>query len=357
MCTQPVTIKYSNITGTHCIQVPCGKCTECKKQYQSDWAVRMYVESHRTYIVDFITLTYSEDCVPTRVFKESGEVFRTVYKPHVQNWLKRAREIYYLTYRKRAEFKYFVTSEYGPRTLRPHYHLLLFGCPLSLVEVLLKDWQKRYGFTNHKHFNFTPRKGEDSPDVQLQKITSYVAKYCSKGVFENPLVSEGKVFPTFHLISKGLGDNYINQSSIDEHHLNGKIKKYKNGKYSDAYLEALHQRMKFYYYENLRPVHLPRYYKIRLYATKILDHYNSKSGNPVYQYITQNKLLLAYQDYVLRQFDRRIIEKSKLISTKNPSYSFERCYGLALDSLSTESFYRDIESTQRLGKFYDKSKL
>ena len=43
----------------------------------------------------------------------------------------------------------------------------------------------------------------------MRGVSRYVAKYCSKGVYENPLVKEKKVDKTFHLISKFIGANVI----------------------------------------------------------------------------------------------------------------------------------------------------
>lgn len=42
-------------------------------------------------------------------------------------------------------------------------------------------------------------------------VSRYVTKYCSKGVYENPKVAEGKVDKTFHLISKGIGYDIIKE--------------------------------------------------------------------------------------------------------------------------------------------------
>lgn len=158
--------------------------------------------------------------------------FNSVRKEDVQLWLKRNRSA-----SKRSNpdfnFSYFITSEYGPRTLRPHYHGVLFGVSKDDVSEWFRDWQRHYGEIV-VFDNLDPNKGG----------LSYVAKYCSKGVFEHPLCckdffyfyrritdyqevvcneyhskSYEKCFEwfgidapivdkTFHLFSKGLGISY-----------------------------------------------------------------------------------------------------------------------------------------------------
>lgn len=104
--------------------------------------------------------------------------FNSVRKEDIQLWLKRCRS----RSKRNGEvdcFSYFITSEYGPRTLRPHYHGVLFGVTKDDVKVWFEDWQKHYGEIV-RFDNLDANKGG----------LSYVAKYCSKGVFEHPLCSK-----------------------------------------------------------------------------------------------------------------------------------------------------------------------
>lgn len=371
MCYQPITIK----TPQGYRQVPCGKCLECLRKYQSDWSNRMYEElkSHNGKAV-FFTLTYDEDNVPKnylydyQIYRSTSDygydntykdengkekvlpsrkgermhkrisptkeledlgldvskvidfnvkrtnhtqfmnsikkiygdylsnlsvtassmtdsvssyeydfdsfdedyfsireeveevikdddylevlpsdnyrerpimMFNSVRKKDVQDWIKRARQR-----RKREavkndqpeqKFTFFVTSEYGPRTLRPHYHGVLFGVTARETMDMCADWQRHHG------------RKIAWDDVDLSKgDMSYCAKYCSKGFYEHPLCSkdffypkpkiidgvkvrpfteyhskhyercielfgidEAIVDPTFHLCSKGLGVSWV----------------------------------------------------------------------------------------------------------------------------------------------------
>ena len=126
-CVKPITImvKSNPFRRPYSISVPCGKCFQCLKNYQNQWMLRLAEEAKCHSRLLFFTLTYRENSneygkrtVPCYVDSKTGEVYRTVRKKHVQDWLKRFR-----TNLKRAgkdiSFKYFITSEYGPTTLRP----------------------------------------------------------------------------------------------------------------------------------------------------------------------------------------------------------------------------------------------
>ena len=162
--------------------------------------------------------------------------FNSVRKKDVQDWLKRGRD---KLKRQKKEFTYFITSEYGPRTLRPHYHGVLFGVTADEARCMMLDWQRHHGIQ------------VKWDDVDLSKgDMSYCAKYCSKAFFEHPLCSkdffysralktadgvevlpfteyhskhyercieifgidEPIVDPTFKLISKGLGSGWIDKN-------------------------------------------------------------------------------------------------------------------------------------------------
>ncbi len=114
MCLSPITLKNksSPYKPVHSILVPCGKCVECLQNYQNSWFVRFYFEAISHTKAVFFTLTYRPESVPELV-DNNGVVYRTVYKKHLQDWLKRIR------HKIDKTFKYFITSEYGPKTYRP----------------------------------------------------------------------------------------------------------------------------------------------------------------------------------------------------------------------------------------------
>lgn len=96
---------------TECI--PCGKCEGCKIDKANDWATRAYLESQNHTENAFITLTYSNEYLPEK---------RTLVKADLQKFWKKLRK--HITPQK---ISYLACGEYGPKTLRPHYHAAVFG--------------------------------------------------------------------------------------------------------------------------------------------------------------------------------------------------------------------------------------
>lgn len=265
MCLQPLTRKVnsSKYAGVYSISVPCGKCFECLRDAQNEWVVRLFMESryHSNFL--FFTLTYSPQSVPELVDSDSV-VYRTVFKRHLQDWFKRFRQRYKREFGSNSQLKYFVTSEYGPKTKRPHYHGLLFGVPYDVFNRLaLSEWRELYGYVDCKDIQLSLPGNER--DKSVSNVIRYVSKYCLKGEFENPFVSLKKVLPSFHLISKGIGKQY--SLDIKNFVLYG-TKTSKTIDYSPQGIEAIIERSKIkigkFYYS------LPTYSKRIIYGEKTL---------------------------------------------------------------------------------------
>ncbi len=93
--------------------IPCGKCEGCRIDKANDWATRAYLESQNHTENAFLTLTYDNVHLPKK---------RTLEKADLQKFWKRLRKS--LAPRK---ISYLACGEYGPVTLRPHYHAATFG--------------------------------------------------------------------------------------------------------------------------------------------------------------------------------------------------------------------------------------
>lgn len=241
MCINPIHIKNPSNPRRGMI-VPCGVCMECKKKYQNSWTVRLEQELKAcNYKAVFFTLTYADIAIPKNFLyqghliksapdyrydnnyiiedKDTGEYisdfrnldivdfntidlkefykgirdngledkyysFNSVRKKDVQEWNNRCRK----AYRKATgnTVKYFITSEYGPRTLRPHYHGIMFGIDaVNFKRYFKKDWVKHFGLEQYADTCVAVE------DVHTDAgAVQYVAKYCSKGVFEHPFCSK-----------------------------------------------------------------------------------------------------------------------------------------------------------------------
>lgn len=124
-CLKPIKIEYEEM------HVPCGKCVSCLIARSREWATRLVHECAEHNNSIFLTLTYNDENLPHG---------HNVSKDDIVKFVKRLR--YYLEPRK---IKYFVTSEYGPTTLRPHYHAILFNISKHDEATINSAWTK--GFT------------------------------------------------------------------------------------------------------------------------------------------------------------------------------------------------------------------
>ena len=259
-CQHPVRIPDVTRPG-HYMFVPCGHCAACVHNRRSVWINRLTDEQHSSAATLFFTLTYSNSHVPlatvsddrrfVRVFEPSrctvsghsvshinftdqvdyahvshiqnSSLFAFCSKSDVQKFLKRLRRrletdtlhlIPTASFRDRS-FRYFICSEYGPHTYRPHYHGLLFFASAEVAAAakvyLPACWQ------------LCSRRNVDVSEV-TSSAASYVAKYvnCDSHL---PSVLMHKAFSPFYLFSRSpsLGSRIMSDedivSSVQTHHL------------------------------------------------------------------------------------------------------------------------------------------
>lgn len=187
---------------------PCRKCIPCLLQRQKAWVSRLVEELRNHPFNYFVTLTYDDAHVP---IDENGEMCfnkqhfiklnRDLRKRFQQGKLRNPVEDFllgspeYIELPKDIHYQYYVTTEYGPNTFRPHAHGVWYGLPESrdLVEVLFRTlWP--YGFVSV----FPANEG----------AAGYISKYLvSDGVGKDSYHGNG--MPPFSLMSKGLGKSYI----------------------------------------------------------------------------------------------------------------------------------------------------
>lgn len=99
------------------MEVPCGKCPECCKDYYTSWATRGSRELSQWDSTVFITLTYDEENLPND---------RSLKKTDVQKFIKRVKKFFRSS--KENPIRQVYCGEYGKQTNRPHYHCILFNC-------------------------------------------------------------------------------------------------------------------------------------------------------------------------------------------------------------------------------------
>ena len=125
------------------IAVPCNHCIICNSKKANEWSFRALCESvSYPTLPYFVTLTYNNLHKP-----EDG-----VNKRDVQLFMKRLR-VSLDRLGIDHEIRYFICSEYGRKTHRPHYHAIFwnwpkderFNCVTKVERFVSKCWQN--GFT------------------------------------------------------------------------------------------------------------------------------------------------------------------------------------------------------------------
>lgn len=95
----------------------------------------------------FITLTYDTDFVPI-----SKNGFMSLNKRDVQLFLKRLRK---KCNDSEHPIKYYAVGEYGGKTKRPHYHIILFNAKLPEIQPAWKQGAIHYGTVNGASVGYT----------------------------------------------------------------------------------------------------------------------------------------------------------------------------------------------------------
>lgn len=132
------------------ILVPCGSCPSCRVRHITRLLPSILREGFCHKYCDFITLTYSDNFLPTidlnnyfidpkfqkryeYLYNKSEEfckfyndVIPVVKYSHIQKFIKRLRSLIKYELGEGFEFRYVISGDYGGTAFRPHYHGLLF---------------------------------------------------------------------------------------------------------------------------------------------------------------------------------------------------------------------------------------
>lgn len=172
MCLYPISIKTEDAYGLPVNQsVPCGKCIECLKDRQNSWKIRLTEEARDHLYVYFFTLTYNDDTVPWSLSPDGTKVLHPS-KVDIQLWIKRHRIKYERYFGRKIDFKYFICSEYGPNTGRPHYHGMIFtDISPTFISSMFNDWSSSMGFVNFSELSqFSKKKVVDAAYLLCQTM-------------------------------------------------------------------------------------------------------------------------------------------------------------------------------------------
>lgn len=255
----------------------CGKCVSCMNQKASKQSIRVNAEIKSHPYSIFFTLTYDNDHVPRmeaiqdkngviqlrpigrieyeadscplNYIKPNGDYlfdddvdlptiendkigkgyeFAVVHKPDIQNFMKRLRykidKLNLPNYEKKI--RYYIASEYGPSTKRPHYHGIIFTDSQQLLEHVKNFIVDSWGYFRREKrkvnvFNFEPMANVlfTRKEIKLcdPNTAYYVAEYVA-GNLDLPIALRQRCTKPFHLQSKNpvIGSYTIKKEEVFE---------------------------------------------------------------------------------------------------------------------------------------------
>lgn len=199
------------------IPYECGKCPNCIKKRTSQWSFRLRKEGDNSSSSYFITLTYDTKHIP---ITKNG--FMTLKPEDVTLWLKRLRKLH------KENLKYYYVGEYGGKTMRPHYHMIIYNADINLIEKTWNLGSVHYGTVTGASIGYTLKYMIKDGKIPMHRNDDRVKE--------------------FGRMSKGLGASYLTPEIIKWHQNKA------------ALLNRLHCTI------DGKKIPLPRYYKERIYT-------------------------------------------------------------------------------------------
>lgn len=208
------------------IPIPCGQCVSCRLAYAKNWAVRCVLESLQYEHNYFITLTYDEEHLPisekSYIDEETGEYFDNIYsasldKSVLQKFMKDLRRYFEYHFHFRG-IRFFACGEYGPKSMRPHYHLILFNCPIPDLKYEISNSMGNKYYSSEILNSVWHNQGFVTIGECNYNTCSYVARYMlkkQKGKDANKNYGRLGLVPPFTLCSRdpGIARDYYDKNS------------------------------------------------------------------------------------------------------------------------------------------------
>lgn len=234
--------------------IPCGKCYACRLKRSQDWQIRLHEELRSSDgCALFMTLTYDDACLNI----VDGRA--VLSRRDIQLFHKRVRK------KIDKRLNYFLVGEYGPTTLRPHYHVIYFGLDYTHLDIIGNEWNK--GFYS----------GSLVSDGRI----SYVAKYSLLPTKLDEFYMK-KEYKPFMVCSKGMGAGFLENPQTHA---------------------MYNSDDKQYYNDNGYKKNLPRYYKDKLFSPDKLRQFAKEYYDKSKEELTE---LLELQKTSPDEFARKL---------------------------------------------------
>lgn len=196
------------------VPVGCGKCMECRKQYQRQWQVRLLEDVRTQKNGKFITLTYSNEQL-TRLYQyvtgrwphlKGYDIDNAIATWSVRKFLERWRKEY------GKSLRHWLVTELGQtRTEHLHMHGIIWTDEsLDKVE---QHWQYGWIWKGKKQH------GAKATDKLINYVNgatvNYITKYVSKMDVKHP------EYKAVILTSPGIGGEYVKTHNAGLNKYNG----------------------------------------------------------------------------------------------------------------------------------------
>ena len=187
MCYKPVKLGLDKYGQPR--YAACRQCWECKQTRANEWAVRCTLELKDHKRSSFITLTYDDNPIILDI-------------EDLQKFIKRLRKEI-----APIKIRYFAAGEYGEKSLRPHWHLIIFGWDFP---------DKRYNGESPGGYPMFASAALDATwgygITSVQEVTPQSIKYCAlyaSKTKRSGLPSYLWDYPERNTMSQGLGIEQI----------------------------------------------------------------------------------------------------------------------------------------------------
>lgn len=181
------------------IQIPCGRCAGCRLEHSRQWALRCMNEKRLHSSSAFLTLTYNDANLPAGA---------TLVKRDLQLFMKRLRKT------APAGLRFFACGEYGDKSLRPHYHVLLLNHDFSDRRAMRQLMETQNSLYTSAQLSSLWTAGNHAIGNVSFDSCAYVARYCMKKITGKPAADHYKGRePEFIVMSRrpGIGTGYVDK--------------------------------------------------------------------------------------------------------------------------------------------------
>ncbi len=190
--------------------IPCGKCQGCKLDKAHDTANRCMLEAKQWKHNYFLTLTYDNDSLP---YTSTG--YPTLVPNDVSKFMKDLR-MYYSHHFQHDNIRFYACGEYGDKTYRPHYHLIVFNLPVDDLTYLKQNFNGHQLFTSQTLENIW-KKGFVVIGNVTYESAGYTARYTMKKQTEkrdSSFFEENGIAKEFVRMSRmpGIGRKYYDDN-------------------------------------------------------------------------------------------------------------------------------------------------